>query len=52
VIDREVGEECVEFTVGPACEQRLKPLFELVLAEPPLSRRLAQPFGNLLPIGV
>ncbi len=41
-----------EFTVRPGCVQRLKPLFKLVLAEPPLSHRVMEPFGNLLPIGV
>ena len=51
-IDWEIGEEGVEFTVGPGCEQSLKPLFKLILAEPPLSHRLTQPFGNPLPIGV
>jgi hypothetical protein len=51
-IDREVGEERVEFAVGPSCVQRFKPLFKLVTAEPPLSRRAPQSFSNLLPIGV
>ena len=42
-----------EFTVRPGCVQRFKPLFKLVLAEPPLSHRvMVQLFGNLLPIGV
>lgn len=36
----EVGEECVEFTVGPGCVQRFKPLFKLVPAEPPLGHRV------------
>ena len=47
-----VGEERLEFPVGPGCVQRLKPLFKLAPAEPPLSRGMSQPFGNLLPIGV
>ncbi len=51
-IDRKVGEERVEFTVGPGCVQRFKPLFKLVPTEPPLSCGMPQPFGNLLPIGV
>jgi hypothetical protein len=48
----EVGEERVEFTVGSCCVQRFKPLAKLVLAEPSLSRRVMQPFDDLLPIGV
>ncbi len=44
--------ERVEFTVRPGCVQRFKPLFKLVLAEPPLSHRVMKPVGNLLPIGV
>ena len=51
-IDRKVGEERLEFPVGPGCVQRLKPLFKLAPAEPPLSGGMSQPFGNLLPIGV
>ncbi len=51
-IDRKVGEERVEFTVGPGRIQRFKPLVKLIRAEPPLSRGMPQPFSNLLPIGV
>ena len=51
-IDRKVGEKRVEFTVGPSCVKRFKPLVELVPAEPALPRGMPQPFGNLLPIGV
>ena len=51
-LDRKVGEERVEFTVGPGRVQRFKPLVKLVRAEAPLSRGVPQPFGNLLPIGV
>ena len=51
-VDRKVGEERVEFTVGPGCVQRFKPLVKLVSAEPPLSRGMPQPSGDLLPIGV
>ncbi len=51
-IDRKVGEERVEFTVGPGCVQGSKPLVKLVSAKPPLSRGMPQPVGDLLPIGV
>lgn len=51
-IDWEVGDERVEFAKGPGREQHFKPLRKLIPAEPPLSRRVPQPFGNLLPIGV
>jgi hypothetical protein len=42
----------VEFTVRPGRVKRFKPLFKLVLAEAPLSHRVMEPAGNLLPIGV
>ena len=51
-LDRKVGDERVEFTVGPGRVQRFKPLVKLIRAEPPLSRGMPQPFGSLLPIGV
>ena len=46
--DWKVGEERLEFPVGPGCVQRFKPLFKLATAEPPLSGGMSQPFGNLL----
>jgi hypothetical protein len=46
----EVREEGVELAVRPSRKQGLKPSFELLRVQPPLSRRLPQPFGNLLPI--
>ena len=39
-IDWEVRDERVEFTVRPGCIERSKALFELVVAEPPLSHRV------------
>ena len=39
-IDWEVRDERVEFTVGPGCIERYKELFELIVAEPPLSHRV------------
>ena len=51
-MDRKVGDERVELTVGPGYVQRFKPLFKLMPTEPPLSHGMPQPLGNLLPIGV
>jgi hypothetical protein len=51
-IDWKVGEERVEFTVGPGCVQRFEPVVKLLPAEPSLSGSTLEPFGNLLPIGV
>jgi hypothetical protein len=51
-IRRRCGEEGVELAVRPSRKQGLKPSFELLRVQPPLSRRLPQPFGNLLPISI